>query len=198
MEEIFTLLQENPKAGTIVIALTSGSLGWIFRNIAQLIIENQRFKKEQKTFFWKEKINAAKKATEFYLEYMNFLNLARQQFEAFETGKYGHEELFQNLEKEIQYYTNKLKSFPHFEHHHITLFYEFDDTKALEINARIFKCNQQIFDYVFKDSDSDAEVHRKEQEGRKIAKTLKECYAELFANANDQLRKIRADLNSYL
>jgi len=198
MEEIFKLLQENPKAGAIVIALTSGSLGWIFRNVAQLIIENRRFKKEQKTFFWKEKINAAKKATEFYLEYMNFLNLARQQFEAFETGRFDHEQLFQNIEQEVQYYTNKLKSFPHFEHHHITLFYDLNETKASEINERIFKYNQEIFNYVFKATDSDAEVFRKEQEVKKIAKGLKECYAELFSNANNQLQTIRADINSYL
>ncbi len=81
--EIIELWKEYPKIGGTMIAIVSASIGWILRNIFQLIIENHKYKREIKTFFWKEKINASKKASEFYLEQLNFLNLVRHQFEIY-------------------------------------------------------------------------------------------------------------------
>ena len=60
----------------IIIPMFFGLIGWI----ANVMWEKSKYKREQKTYYWKEKINAGKKATEYYLEYLNLLNLIRFQF----------------------------------------------------------------------------------------------------------------------
>ena len=62
-----------------IFPIFCGIIGWI----ANVIWERSKYKREQKTYYWKEKINAGKKATEFYLEYINLLNLFRVQFKLY-------------------------------------------------------------------------------------------------------------------
>ncbi|RKS94081.1 hypothetical protein BC952_1949 [Flavobacterium limicola] len=152
--DITRLLKDYPTESATAIATVFALLGWVGRNIFQIFIENRRYSKELKTFFWKEKLNAAKKASEFYLENLNFLNLVRHQFEMYELGKANQNEFFENIEKEVKFYSEKLKAFPHFEHHHINIFYDFNENRAMEINKNTFEINQKIFELIPQELDS--------------------------------------------
>lgn len=195
IDEIFKLLQEYPKAGATSIAIVSGSAGWLLRNVFQLIIENYRYSKELKTFFWKEKINAAKKASEFYLENLNFLNLVRIQFELCESGKIEHQQLIENFEKEVNFYREKLKSFPHFEHHHINIFYDFDESKIMSITDNSIEIQQKIQELISDQSTPSEEFNQKIKDS---LKTLKDNYFELFKIYKGYVKKVREDIGNYI
>lgn len=196
--DIVKLLKDYPAESATGIATIFALLGWIGRNVFQLIIEHKKYNIELKTFFWKEKINAAKKASEFYLENLNFLNLVRQQFEIYESGKTEHTELFENIEKEVKFYSEKLKAFPHFEHHHINIFYEFDENRAMEINKNTFEIHQRIYDLIPLESDSIEQIDAKINKIKECSKMLKDNYSELFEIQKKYLNKVRADIGAYL
>lgn len=198
MEEIFNIIKEYPKVGVIGIATLSGSIGWLFNNLFQIYFENRRYKKEIRTYFWKEKLNSAKKASEFYLEYLNFLNLLRHSFETYETGKIEHQELFDNIQNEVHFYSEKLKAFPHFEHHHINLFFDFSDKRAIEINSETTKINQQILELKITESDSVQMIDEKVDKIKSLAVNLKNNYAELFDINKKYLYLVRKDIKKFI
>ncbi len=191
-------LKDYPGIGGTTIAIVSGALGWSIRNLIQFFVDKSKYNKELKTFFWKEKVNSAKKASEFYLEHMNYLNLLRHQFEIFEKGEIEHQELYDNLQKEIEFYSNKLKAFPHFEHHHINIFYDFDEKRAMEINKRTFDIQAELIDLQPKEGDRPEELDRKVSEIKKRAAELKDNYDEHFKIYKVYLKKIREDLEDYI
>ena len=161
-------------------------------------IDNSKYNKELKTFFWKEKLNSARKASEFYLEHMNYINLLKHQFEVFEKGEIGHQELYENIQKEIEFYSNKLKAFPHFEHHHINIFYDFDEKRSIEINKRTFDINRELIELQPKEGDTLEEIDIKIIEIKKRAAELKDNYEEHFNIYKKYLQKVRKDLKDYL
>lgn len=194
----FDFLKDYPEIGTAAIAIVSGALGWYIRNMVQFFMDKLKYNKELKTFFWKEKVNAAKKASEFYLEHMNYLNLLRHQFEIYEKGEIEHQELYENIQKEVEFYSNKLKAFPHFEHHHINIFYDFDEERSMEINKETFKITQELIDLKPTEEDSIQEIDRKVSEIKKKTTKLKENYEEHFKIYKKYLKDIRKDLEDYL
>jgi len=127
----------------IIIPMFFGFIGWI----ANVMWEKSKYKREQKTYYWKEKINAGKKATEFYFEYLNLLNLIRSQFNLFKKNMIDEQSLLVEIQqREIEFYSNKLKQFPHFEYHHINLFYDLVDDK----NYQIIIENNELFQEISK------------------------------------------------
>ena len=195
---LLDFLKDYPEIGATAIAIVSGTLGWFIRNLIQFFIDNSKYNKELKTFFWKEKLNSAKKASEFYLEHMNYINLLRHQFEIFEKGEIEHQELYENIQKEIEFYSNKLKAFPHFEHHHINIFYEFDEKRSMEINKRTFDIIREIIYLQPKEGDTLQEIETKIIEIKKRATELKDIYEEHFNIYKKYLKKVREDLRDYL
>lgn len=191
-------LKDYPGIGATSIAIVSGALGWSIRNLVQFFIDKSKYNKELKTFFWKEKVNSAKKASEFYLEHMNYLNLLRHQFEIFEKGEIEHQELYDNIQKEVEFYSNKLKAFPHFEHHHINIFYDFDEKRAMEINERTFDIQRELIDLQPKQGDSLEEIDIKVIEIKKRVTELKDNYEEHFKIYKKYLKEVRKDLEDYL
>ncbi|TRZ42488.1 hypothetical protein [Robertkochia solimangrovi] len=191
-------LRDYPGIGATSIAIVSGALGWSIRNLVQFFIDKSKYNKELKTFFWKEKVNSAKKASEFYLEHMNYLNLLRHQFEIFEKGEIEHQELYENIQKEVEFYSNKLKAFPHFEHHHINIFYDFDEKRAMEINKRTFDIQRELIDLQPKQGDSLEVIDSKVIEIKKRATELKDNYEEHFKIYKKYLKEVRKDLEDYL
>lgn len=196
--DITRLLTDYPTESATAIATVFALLGWVGRNIFQIFIENRRYSKELKTFFWKEKLNAAKKASEFYLENLNFLNLVRHQFEMYELGKANQNEFFENIEKEVKFYSEKLKAFPHFEHHHINIFYDFNENRAMEINKNTFEINQKIFELIPQELDSTEQIDIKMNKIKEFSKILKDNYSELFNIQKTYLSQVRSDINNYL
>ena len=195
---LLDFLKDYPGIGATAIAIVSGALGWFIRNLIQFFIDNSKYNKELKTFFWKEKLNSAKKASEFYLEQMNYINLLKHQFEVFEKGEIGHQELYENIQKEIEFYSNKLKAFPHFEHHHINIFYDFDEKRSIEINKRTFDINRELIELQPKEGDTLEEIDIKIIEIKKRAAELKDNYEEHFNIYKKYLQKVRKDLKDYL
>jgi DNA-binding ferritin-like protein (Dps family) len=191
-------LKDYPGIGAAGIAIVSGALGWFIRNLVQFFIDKSKYNKELKTFFWKEKVNSAKKASEFYLEHMNYLNLLRHQFEIFEKGEIEHQELYDNIQKEVEFYSNKLKAFPHFERHHINIFYDFDEERSMEINKRTFDINRELIDLQPKAGDTIEEIDRKVREIKDKASELKDNYEEHFKIYKKYLKDVREDLEDYL
>jgi len=118
------------------------------------------------------------------------LNLARIQFENYKLQKIGHEILIENFQKEVQFYAEKLKSFPHFEHHHINIFYEFDENKAVEINNKINSINRKI-------SELNPEKDNSEKVKSLFGK-LEENYGELFNLQKGHTARVREDLKEYI
>ena len=195
---LLDFLKDYPGIGATAIAIVSGALGWFIRNLIQFFIDNSKYNKELKTFFWKEKLNSARKASEFYLEHMNYINLLKHQFEVFEKGEIGHQELYENIQKEIEFYSNKLKAFPHFEHHHINIFYDFDEKRSIEINKRTFDINRELIELQPKEGDTLEEIDIKIIEIKKRAAELKDNYDEHFNIYKKYLQKVRKDLKDYL
>jgi len=191
-------LKDYPGIGGAGIAIVSGALGWFIRNLVQFFVDKSKYNKELKTFFWKEKVKSAKKASEFYLEHMNYLNLLRHQFEIFEEGEIEHQELYDNIQKEVDFYSNKLKAFPHFEHHHINIFYDFDEERSMEIIKRTFDINRELMVLQPKEGDSFQEIDRKVREIKNKATELKNNYEEHFKIHKKYLKDIREDLEGYL
>lgn len=188
--DFFCFLRDYPGPGGLAIGAIFGAIGWIGKSIFDVVLENKRYKRELKTFLWKEKINASKKASEFYLEYANFLNLTRIQFESFRLGKIEREFLIENFKKEVAFYADKLKSFPHFEHHHINIFYEFDEEKAMKISNKINATNRKILEL---DSESD-----NTKKASRLFKILEDSYTELFDLQKGYTKRIREDLKGYV
>ena len=195
---LLDFLKDYPGIGATAIAIVSGALGWFIRNLIQFFIDNSKYNKELKTFFWKEKLNSSRKASEFYLEHMNYINLLKHQFEVFEKGEIGHQELYENIQKEIEFYSNKLKAFPHFEHHHINIFYDFDEKRSIEINKRTFDINRELIELQPKEGDTLEEIDIKIIEIKKRAAELKDNYEEHFNIYKKYLQKVRKDLKDYL
>lgn len=184
--DFFCFLKDYPGPGALAIGAIFGTIGWIGRSIFDVIIEKKRYNRELKTYLWKEKIDASKKASEFYFEYSNFLNLARIQFENFRLQEIGHGTLIENFQKEVQFYADKLKSFPHFEHHHINIFFEFDEKKSMEITNRINATNRQIMEL-------NPEIDETEK-AKALFKIIEDCYSELFKLQKGYTKKVRDDI----
>ena len=174
-------MKDYPVQGGLAIGALFGTIGWIGRSIFDVVMEKKRYNRELKTYLWKEKIDASKKASEFYFEYSNFLNLARIQFENYRLQEIGHEALIENFQKEVLFYADKLKSFPHFEHHHINIFYEFDETKSMEINNAINAANRQIMELNPENDNT--------ENAKALFKILEDSYSDLFELQKDIRRR---------
>ena len=166
----------------LIFPVLCGAVGWF----ANVIWENSKYKREQKTYYWKEKINAGKKATEFYLEFLNLLNLYRLQFKLYKESIINGESLLVNIQqKESEFYTQKLKQFPHFEYHHINLFYDLIEDE----NYQIVNDNIEILQKINKINQSEDVKDTSELFGE-----LGNNYEKLYNNVLLLIRKIQKDL----
>jgi hypothetical protein len=184
MEIFFKFIKEySLVSGIIMTGLAS--FGWVLRNLFEIFVENRKYKKELKTYFWKEKITASKKATEFYMEYSNLLNLIRIQFENHKIGNLNHKELIDNFQNEVVFYSSKLKSFPHFEYHHINLFYDFENDKTMEIGNNIISVNRKILELEKDESNI--------EKAKDLFGKLEENYTRLLEIQKERTNKVRND-----
>lgn len=190
MDKIAEIFGKHPTFVGTLIASMFTLTGWVLRNLFEIIVEKGKYKRELKTYFWKEKINASKKATEFYMEYANLLNLIRIQFENHKLNNIEHKELIDNFQKEVVFYQNKLKSFPHFEHHHINLFFDFEDDKTMKIGNNIISINRQVLE--LEKSESNIEL------AKELFGELESNYLKLLEIQKSRTKKVRKELKEYL
>ena len=193
--DISNLIKQFPTEAMALIATTFTSVGWLSRNLFQLFFENRRYNKELKTYFWKEKINAAKKASEFYLETLNFFDLVRIQFNLYETGSIHHEKLIESIEREVVFYREKLKMFPHFEHHHINIFYDFDESESAKITAKTFEIQQKVFELV---DNNEINIEELEVKFKEYSSLIKNNYSELHRIYKTYVKQVRLDVAKYI
>lgn len=192
--EIAKMIKDYPTESVVVIAAFFSMIGWIGNNILQLIVDRNKQKKELKTFLWKEKINAAKKASEFYLEYLNFFNLVLNQLDLLESGKVENEQVAENINAEIQLLSGKLKAFPHFEYHHINIFYDFLESRASILSKQNFEILGKIYGL-------DSLKITPEEFNVKLKMYILEFnknFTELSDIYKGFIKQVRNDINNYL
>ncbi|TDE04817.1 hypothetical protein [Flavobacterium sandaracinum] len=169
-----------------IIPIFCGAIGWI----ANVIWEKSKYKREQKTYYWKEKINAGKKATEFYLEYINLLNLIRLQFKLYKDNVIEGDNLLINIQQEnVEFCSQKLKHFPHYEYHHINLFYELIEDN----NFKIVSDNSEILQKINKINQS---KNIRDNEINELFGKMEDNYEKLHSNVLLNLKKIQKDLEN--
>lgn len=193
--ELFRLLEDYPKTGAALISLVGIFFGVVINNIVHLYQEKLKYKRELRSHVLKEKINAAKKATEFYLEQLNFYNLLIHQFEIFSSKDIADPQMIDDLNNEVQFYSEKLKKFPHFEYHHINLFYDLINEKSNDLVSESFQLNKEILDLRVRKEDSSEVIFKKISRLTEISKRQKEIYQEHYRILLGHLRDIRSDLS---
>ena len=113
------------------------------------------------------------------------------QFKLYREGKIEHKLLIENFEKEVNFYSNKLKLFPHFEHHHINLFYNFNNENILKItneNQELIQNLHEILGNVNIESENLSDILEK----------INSNYITLVEIYNVYLDVIRKDLKVYI
>jgi hypothetical protein len=167
---------------SLIFPILCGAVGWF----ANVIWENSKYKREQKTYYWKEKIDAGKKATEFYLEFLNLLNVYRLQFKLYQDSIIDGESLLVNIQqKESEFLEQKLKQFPHFEYHHINLFYDLIDDENYQIVYENIEILQEI--NRINQSENINEISE-------LFCKMGHNYEKLYNNVLLLIRKVRKDL----
>ncbi|WP_430400736.1 hypothetical protein [Flavobacterium sp.] len=129
---------------------------------------------------------------------MNYLNLLTYQFETYEKSQIDSQEHFENIKKEVEFYSNKLKSFPHFEHHHINIFYEFNEERSIEINKNTTEITRDLFELIPEKGDTLEIINHKINEAKVLANRLKLNYEEHFLLYKNHINNVRNDLKVYL
>lgn len=170
----------------LIISILGGTVGWC----ANVFWERSKYKREQRTYYWKEKINASKKATEFYMEYLNLLNLFRLQFKLYKDNIIDGESLLVLIQqKEIEFYSQKLKQFPHNEYHHINLFYKLVE----DYNFKIVNENTEILQKINRINQSKV---IKDNEVIELFGKMGDNYEKLYNNLLLQLETVQNDLEN--
>lgn len=192
--DLLNLLKDYPAIGASLIALISAFAGGFFNNIFQLYKDRLGHKRELNGFILKEKIHAAKKASEYYLEQLNYYNLIIQQLNFLTNVDNPNPQMIDDLNKQVEFYSEKLKKFPHFKHHHINIFYEIIDEKSIDLISETFKLNQEILDLKVNKEDSLEIMENKIGQITVKAKRQKEVYEEHYKILKGYLKDIRNDI----
>lgn len=149
---------------------------------------------ELQELFWKEKIQSAKKASEYYLFHMGFISLTAEQYEIFEENNSGAEELLKSTQEIIDNYKRRLLDFPHFEHYHVNLFYDLDESHADEIVRDNYKCFQNIGNIHFYNDDTLEQHNQKVDIMKTNYRTLVNNHKKIIAIYHGYIKTIREDI----
>lgn len=192
--EIFKFLKDYPEIGTLAIATIFSALGFFGQSIMNFFLEKSKKKVEFRELLWKEKIQSAKKASEYYKLHMGFISLTAEQYEMYEENNSGAEELIKSTQVIIDNYKKKLLDFPHFEHYHISLFYDLDESYADEIVKDNYRCFQSIGSVNFDVTDSEEELDSKMNVLKENFGILKENHKKIIDIYNGYIKMIREDI----
>lgn len=195
--DIFKFIKDYPEIGTLCIATFFTALGFIIKSLLSFYLEEYKRKNEIKDFFWKEKIQSAKKATEYYLHHMSLITLIGSRYEMFENENTENDELVKKIEQLIEIYREKLLDFPHYEHHHINLFYDFTNDEFSAIQKSDIEANQKINSLTFNDKDTLEVINKKIELAKQNFKILKNNSQLIFDIYKNYLQTIREDIKNY-
>ncbi|WP_028888575.1 hypothetical protein [Tenacibaculum ovolyticum] len=189
---LLTMFQESQSNTNLWTSIFGGAIGAGIISLIAIVLNRYydkiKYNKEVKTFLWKEKIEAAKKASEFYLEFLNYINLLITHFELLSDDEIGSSE----LANRISLYENKFIINTNYAHHHINIFEDLlnDDTKifTLRINKAFHKIKLS--------KKEERKLNQKEI--IILIDELKLCYSQLEIIQKEQLSKVRNSIKNYL
>lgn len=179
--EFLKFIKDYPSISALGISLISGGFGFIFK----YFIDNRNFKKELKAFLWKEKINSAKKASEFYIQEISNIVLMIEMLRLIENNGYLTDETRENYKKAHE----RLVNFPHFEHHHINVFYNFGEFNDSEILKRTLYLIGEIDRCIIGNNNEDIVPKIRE---------LRLNYENLINILNSRISVIRNDITNII
>ncbi|MEO1010728.1 MAG: hypothetical protein AAFX53_05435 [Bacteroidota bacterium] len=197
MEFIFKILQENPEIGTLFIATTFTAVGFIFKTWIDNILEGKRYKKEIKKIYWTERINAAKKASEYYYDHQELLGLMIHKIDVV-LRQDGPGTLPETIQKTIEVISQRTVNPISFEHYHIHMFYDFDTEELNRLNSESFNIIQGLEKIEILESDTIESINGKLNDGRNLLTNLKSNHQKQKKIYKSYLKMIQEDLAEYI
>ncbi|GAB5566064.1 MAG: hypothetical protein Wins2KO_31270 [Winogradskyella sp.] len=197
MEFIFKILRENPEIGTLFIATTFTAIGFIFKTLIDTFLESRKYKKELKKIYWTERINAAKKASEYYYDHQELLGLMIHKIDIV-LRQDGPGTLPETIQNTIEIISQRTVNPNSFEHHHIHMFYDFDTEELDELNTKSFNIIQELQKIEILESDTTESINIKLNEGRNLLTNLKSNHQEQKKIYKSYLSMINEDLAEFI
>ena len=195
---MLTFINDYPEFSIFLTAAVFSGIGYFIRQLFELLIANKKRKTDLREFFWKEKINAAKKASEFYYENLAFLKLVKQNFETQINEKEDSAVLTETLQKQIAILSDRITNPEHFEHHHIRIFYDIDEKSLDKINLESFELIQEMSTIEILESDDEKIIQQKKEKFKAVLNQLKINFEKTSDIYKYLLDKIRDDINQYV
>ena len=197
MEFIFKILRENPEIGTLFIATTFTAIGFIFKTLIDAFLEGKRYKKEIKKIYWTERINAAKKASEYYYDHQELISLMIHKIDIV-LRQDGPGTLPETIQKTIEVISQRTVNPISFEHHHIHMFYDFDTEELDGLNTESFSIIQELEKIEILKSDSSQSINDKLNDGRNLLTDLKSNHQKQKKIYKSYLKRINEDLAEFI
>ena len=197
MEFIFKILRENPEIGTLFIATIFTAIGFIFKKLIDAFLEGKRYKKEIKKIYWTERINAAKKASEYYYDHQELLGLMIHKIDIV-LRQDGPGTLPETIQKTIEVISQRTVNPISFEHHHIHMFYDFDTEELDGLNTESFSIIQELEKIEILESDSTESINDKLNDGRNLLTDLKSNHQKQKKIYKSYLKRINEDLAEFI
>jgi len=197
LEFIFKILRDNPEIGTLFIATTFTAIGFIFKTLIDTFLENKRYKNELKRTYWTERINAAKKASEYYYDHLELIGLMIHKIDI-ALNQDGPGSLPNIIQETIENVSQRSINPKSFEHHHIQMFYDFDTEVFDQLNTESFIIIQNLEKIEILESDSSEKIDKKLSKGRELLVDLKSNHQTKKDIYKKYLKTISKDLAEFL
>ena len=189
-----SFLQDYTPVAIALVTLTAGGFGYILREIIGNIYSKKKEARDLKAFLWKEKIQAAKKASEFYYQQLNFLELAYQQTKLDEPQQELHKDLIQSINNDLESLRQKIYDFSHYEYHHIQIFYEIDGEIPRKLVSKLFDIGIKLSDK----ETAELDIVDLTDLIKDSTKQRREILTGLIDFYKSAIKLVRDDINTYL
>ncbi|XRE42158.1 hypothetical protein ACIVBQ_000362 [Tenacibaculum discolor] len=146
-------IEDYPQIATLIIATFFTSMGFIIKSLIDFFIEQKKKKTELRAIFWQEKMTAAKKASEHYNEVISAYELMEPMFDVILNGKETPPNLIESLQDSLNKINIRINEPKSFEHHHINIFYKFNERELKEKGIEIIFLTQELHKYLNKGTD---------------------------------------------
>ena len=197
MEFVFKILRDNPEIGTLFIATTFTATGFIFKTLIDTFLENRRYKNVLRKTYWSERINAAKKASEYYYDHLELLGLMIHKIDIV-LNQDGPGDLPETIQKTIEIVSDRNVNPKSLEHYHIHMFYDFDTQVLDQSNMESFSMIQDLQKIEILNSDSPETINEKLNRGRELLQNLKSNHQAQREIYRKYLKKISEDLAEFI
>ncbi len=189
-------MRDYPEIGALFIATTFTALGFIFKTLIDTFLENKKNKNEIRRIYWTERINAAKKASEYYYDHLELIGLMIHKIDIalnHNTPSSLDEIISVTIEKLSQRSINPTS----FEHHHIHMFYNFDFEIFDKLNVQSFDLIKKLENFEILESDSFGVIDKKLEEMKSILLELKNNHKTKKDIYKKYLKRINNDLGEF-